>query len=299
MGKEALLNQSFGRNRRGAVQIIIHIKCQPVTVVPTGSPEVIFRLIGHIVDPTFHTGILIDKNLFVAVCKIMLPRNDCRRICPSGTTGTVFIKGIRNDIRYPTVTHLIGRDILKPFAEEVFYPSIECSCAEEYMCITHPAESFIPLRTVGRDIHIIAMHTPTYIALQLIDRIIRAFESAVVVETGIDHRSGEVFWCKFAIPSIYHDVTEAVESKAWFKDIITSTADEPACGFSATKIMSIEIALFIEHFCMTNRDLLSLRTSHGDNFPSYKILSEINYFLALGCGEHLDGLNHLTSYDRL
>ena len=93
------------------------------------------------------------------------------------------------------------------------------------------------------------MHSPTDIALQLVDGIVRAGEIAVVVKAGINYCCLIIFQL-YILHSFHFDVSETVKGHVRFKPVCLTTENVGASCLGRTKVASVEIPVFIQNFGM-------------------------------------------------
>ena len=120
------------------------------------SPAVICAIhFTNIIDPALHAFELIREYMRIAIEQIEIPRDDAGRIAPHA--GTPFYAAGRNDMWYHSAQSLLFlRHIVQILC--VKRPGIRKigRSGRENLCISGPAHSFIPLRTIRRNINKIA-----------------------------------------------------------------------------------------------------------------------------------------------
>ena len=75
---------------------------------------------------------------------------------------------------YGPISSLVISQIDQPLIKKVFDIHVESGCTKKRLCISCPSQSFVPLRTIGRNIEEIPPLTPLYVFLKLIDQFIRS-----------------------------------------------------------------------------------------------------------------------------
>ena len=174
VGKETLLYEGLVCHGRNSRRVVVHTVEEPVAIVPPRIPEIwLAALADDKIDPCLHARELVLEYALVAVGHIVLPRHDCSHIGPARMTCTHKTSDHGYDIRNLTVGKLIRRHVLEPLAEETLHVAVERSRTEEDLCIARPAQTLVTLRAVGRYVDEIAAKAPLYVALELVNQIVR------------------------------------------------------------------------------------------------------------------------------
>ena len=175
---------------RALVAALRRVQPQPVAKVRAAQPQELFLARAvHIVHPSFHDGEMLFKQLFVAVGAPNFIRHDARRITPGGRR-LLFIK-MRNDPIDRTVLALLERHILHPLGEKALNIEVDSPRAAKHLRIARPAETLVPLRTVGGDVEIVTLLRPQNIVIELIDLLIAAHKIAGARHVRMYRHGGE------------------------------------------------------------------------------------------------------------
>jgi len=156
-----------------------------------------FSLLAHILDPGLHARVLLFQHPLILVTLIEGPGNDHRSISPASRPRKGFPwigecscdpgnaysfswpgeLGAGNDISDLSIRHLLGRQILQPFAQEARSLHEEGAGARKDLDIARPAGSF-PGGTVGGNLKHVAFLTPQNVLLEPVDQRIGALEGS-------------------------------------------------------------------------------------------------------------------------
>ena len=172
----------------GAALVAFAVHCEPVAVLPAVCPETFdSSRVTDVVYPFFHHRIVFAEHFFITVRKVHLPRNYRRTVRPGGRYA-LRTQAVWNDYRHAAVgaEALLCGTVRKPFAEELFNIEIVCTGAAEHLCVARPAETLVALRTVRRDVEIVASLTPENIVIKLIHFFVAAGKKAGAFHIGIN-----------------------------------------------------------------------------------------------------------------
>ena len=145
-------------------------------------------------DPALHRVVVLRKDLLVAVVPVDFPRTDHPGIGPSRVAEllrAVFAEHIGRDVGIRAVRPLAVTQVLQPLAEKFAHVVVERRRSNEDLRVAGPAETFIALRAVGRDIEEIPAQAPADIAVEAIEQRIRAAKLSGRLHVGVQDQRGE------------------------------------------------------------------------------------------------------------
>jgi len=270
------------RIRRTGIIPGLCIKPEPVAVLVAGVPEkFLIALRTDIFHPFHHHRQVLAKHLPVAIGKINLPRANHRRIRPCGTAAELIpcpagYVWKRHGIGNRAVAALLGCHIPQPFAEKAFDIKIKGSRADKYLRVAGPAQPFVALRAIGRNIEKIVLLAPDNILIQPIEQRAGGDHLPGAPQLGVNHNGSEARKIRFVGERIEPDVAEAHKRVVRFVSLVAFTADVSQLRFCGTQIFSVEIAGRVQHFRVRDHDfVVGVRTDRKRNIAR-NLLPEID-----------------------
>jgi hypothetical protein len=79
---------------------------------------------------------------------------------------------VGNHEGHAAVRELIGGHILQPLGKEGGDVHVERRCSGKRLRVARPSEPLVALRTIGRDVHEIALLPPDDVVLQLVQELV-------------------------------------------------------------------------------------------------------------------------------
>ena len=252
----------------------------------------------HIVHPFFHDGEMLFKQLFVAVGAPNFIRHDTRRIAPGGRR-LLLIK-MRNDPIDFTVLALFERHILHPLGKKALDIEVDSPRAAKHLRVARPAETLVPLRTVGGDVEIVALLPPNNIMIQLIDLLIAADKIAGARHVGMHRHGGE----RIEIDRVKRIFRQTNIAKALKRVKRCKIARFPVkhigdAAFGGAVVLVIKIAVRVEHLAVMQHNAVALFADKVQADIPGKILPEIHERLVFRRFQHGNGLYHVLLADPL
>ncbi len=186
---------------------------------------------------------------------------------------------------------MIGRDIAHPFGEETRDIHVEGGRAREDLGVSGPAQPLVALRTISRDIQEIALLPPQDIVLQLVDKRLRGRKIAGRPDVGMNDDAGQAVEIEFTRITFNRDITKSLKGEVRLVDFDSATLERVPVGlFRGAQVVDIEIALFIKHLGVPQRDGRPGGSLHFHPHPADHVLSKIDDRQPGRGFHHFDGL---------
>ncbi len=141
-----------------------------------------------------------------------------------------------------------GPDIGQPLAEELPYVILVCGGTAEDLVVSGPAIPFIPLGTIRGNVQIVAFLAPEYIAEQLVQHGVTAFQPAGPLHLGMQHNGTDPIGGETFRRFINPQVPKTEEGETGFVGLVTVPADIMKLAPGRTVVGSIEIAFPVQYF---------------------------------------------------
>ncbi len=166
---------------------------QPIAVGCARANQIL-RCSLLVFDPALHRIVVLREDLLVAVVPVDFPRTNHPGIGPRRVAEllrAVFSQHVGSDVGIRAVRPLAVAQVLQPFAEKFAHVVVERRRSNEDLRVAGPAETFVALRAVGRDIEEIPAQAPADVAVEAVEQRIRATELSGRLHVGVQDQRGE------------------------------------------------------------------------------------------------------------
>ena len=260
---------------------VVPVKREPIAVLEPIEPKIVLGVQADVLHPMLHALVLAGKKAGIAVDFVDSPRADGGCIPPGGRAEVVDGDDVGDRLRNALFDGLFGGDVAQPFCKEGRDVIVERRRAAEDLRIPRPAEALVALRAVGGKIEEVAPLPPDDVLLQAVYKGVFAGEGARLLHIGVQHEEGEIFGADL-VDALDAEIAEAVEGEVRAERLFAACQDVGILRFGAAEVGGVEIALFIEHFGMRERDLLPARAVHRKLHDARGVLAEVDDLLPLG-----------------
>ena len=189
----------------------------PVAIAAAGL-DVIHGTVLQEVHIGGHRGVVFPDELAVAILEIKLPGDDDAGLHPAH--GTPALRGtlrrnadIGHEIRIAAVLGLAVAERMEPAGEEGIDVHVVGGGAHEHLRITHPAETLVALRAVGRNREEVAALAPDDVLVEPVHVGIRRLKAAQLPAHRFQHETFHIRQRQGLVEAVDFNVTESVESE--------------------------------------------------------------------------------------
>ena len=108
-----------------------------------------------------------------------------------------------------------------------------------------------------------------------------AGEGARLLHIGVQDEEGEIFGAHL-VDALDAEIAEAVEGEVRAERLFAACQNVGILRFGGAEVGGVEVALFVEHFGVGERDLLPARAVHRKFHDARGVLAEVDDLLPLG-----------------